>query len=114
MHTLSILLSYLVPTAHAQSAWREYYGIFGGSGSGQGFIVDLAVRGANFFLLLVSGGAILAIMWSGIQMAMSGGNEEAKENAKKTIQYALIGAILAIMAQAIINFTAAFVSSLNV
>lgn len=115
MYTLfHYLLSLLVPVASAQSAWQEYYSIFGGSGSGQGFIVDLAIRAANFFLMLVSGGAILAIMWSGLRMTTSAGNEEVKESAKKTIQFALLGAVLAIMAQAIINFTAAFVSSLNV
>lgn len=111
---LQLLASYLVPTAHAQSVWRQYYSIFGGSGSGQGFIVDLAIRAANFFLILLSSGAVLAIMWSGIRMATSAGNEEVKENAKKTIQLALLGAVLAIMAQAIITFTANFFSVLNV
>ena len=115
MQTLYLLLAQLlVPTAYAQNAWAEYYSIFGGSGSGQSFIVDLAIRAANFFLLLITGGAILAIMWAGIRMTTSAGNEEVKENAKKTIQLALLGAILAIMAKSIIAFTAAFFASLNV
>ena len=54
--------------------------------------------------MMVTGGAILAIMWGGIRLASSAGNEEAKESAKKTLQYAIGGVILALMAQAIIHF----------
>ncbi|MBT7928803.1 hypothetical protein HN682_02635 [Candidatus Peregrinibacteria bacterium] len=105
---ITILRSIIVPSAYAQGVWRDYYTTFGGSGSGKYFVVDVAIRGANFFLMLITGGAILAIMWSGIRMAASGGNEEVKDNAKKTVQYALIGVVLALMSQAIITFTSNF------
>lgn len=109
MKTLLYLLAVkFIPSAGAQNVWAEYYNVFGGSGSGQGFIIDLGVRSANFFLMLITGGSILAIMWGGVRMVTSAGNEEAKENAKKTVQFALLGAVLAIMAQAIIQFTANF------
>lgn len=105
---LSAIGNILIQTAHAQNVWQQYYGVFGGSGSGQSFIIHVAERAANFFLSMVTGGAILAIMWGGIRMATSAGNEEAKETAKKTIQFGLLGAVLAVMAMAIIAFTANF------
>lgn len=112
--SISTLLTLLVPMASAQSAWEYYGSTFGsGIGSGQSFIANVATRGGNLFLMLVSGGAVIAIIWGGIRMATSGGNEEGREAAKKTIMYAVAGVVLAVMSVAIMNFVGTFFSALN-
>ena len=104
------LLRLLIPVAHAQNAFAKYYAVFGGVGSGRDFINALAIRTTNFFLLLVTGGAILAIMYSAVGLVMSAGNDEGKEGFKKTLQIAITGLILALSAQAILKIVTNLIS----
>ena len=57
----------------------------------------------NWVLGFIASIAVLALIWGGISYIASAGNEQMAENAKKTIQYAIIGIIIAGMAYAIIN-----------
>lgn len=111
MHLFHTVLGLLIQTAFAQDVWTQYYAPFGGPGTGVDFINNLAIRSANLVLKMITGGAVLAIMWGGIKMVSSAGNEEGKESAKKILLFATGGLLLAIMSQAVISFTAGFISS---
>ena len=44
------------------------------------------------------------LIWGGIRYVLSGGDSGAVSSAKKTILYAVVGLIVAILAYAIVNF----------
>jgi uncharacterized membrane protein YidH (DUF202 family) len=48
--------------------------------------------------------AVLTIVWGGIQYITSEGNPEEVSKAKKTIIYAIVGIVVIVVAQSIINF----------
>lgn len=48
--------------------------------------------------------AVAMIVWGGIQLMISGGEEEKRQAAKKTITYAIIGLIIVILSSAILEF----------
>lgn len=101
---LSILLGFFSETAEAAdpSVWGIYCNTFGACGGGQTFLMDLAGRTATFIFQLVGGGAVLAVLYASVKL-VSGG-EGAKEEAKKIIQYAISGLVLAIMGWSIIGY----------
>ena len=111
IHT--IIGFFLVGSAYAagDGAWSEYYAPFGGSGSGRAFINDWAARVGNMALLLITGGSVIAIMWGGLKLITSAGNDEGKESAKKIVMYTVGGLLLAIMSKSIIDFTKDFVEA---
>ncbi|PIR53371.1 hypothetical protein COU76_01515 [Candidatus Peregrinibacteria bacterium CG10_big_fil_rev_8_21_14_0_10_49_10] len=108
-HFLHTLLGFfLIQTAHA-SVWDRYADVFGGDRTGRDFVAQKSVAVGNIALQFITGGAVLAIMWGGIKMISSAGNDEGKENAKKIVMYAVGGLIFAILSKAIIVFTHSFV-----
>jgi hypothetical protein len=111
MEFLSFIHDSFIQKASAADVWQQYYATFGGSGTGPQFIKLFAFRTANLILKLITGGAVLAIMWGGLKMISSAGNEEGKESAKKIVIFATGGLLLAVMSQAIIIFTSDFVGS---
>ena len=60
------------------------------------------------FMALV---AVIIIVIAGIRLVISQGEEEAKDKAKKTIFYAIIGLIVILFAQAIVSIIADVVAS---
>lgn len=102
-HLLSILLGFFSERAYAASPyWNAYCTTFGACGGGQTFLMDLAGRTATFVFQLVGGGAVLAVLYASVKLIIGG--EGAKDEAKKIIQYALGGLVLAIMGWAIITY----------
>ncbi len=66
--------------------------------------LDLSIMNiTNWILGFIAGIAVLALIWGGVVYVTSAGNEQQAENAKKTMQYALMGVVIAGMAYAIIN-----------
>ncbi len=55
------------------------------------------------FLGLISGVALLALIWAGIQYIISMGEEEAITKAKKTALWAVLGFVLALLAYALVS-----------
>lgn len=53
------------------------------------------------FLALI---AVIVIVIAGIRLILSQGEETAKDNAKKTIFYVIIGLVVILLAQAIVGF----------
>lgn len=105
MSFLSIILGFLSEKALAADSrvWGIYCSTFGSyCGEGKTFLLDLAARAATMIFQLVGGGAVLAVLYGSVRLIMGG--EGAKEEAKKTIQYALGGLILAIMGWSIVYY----------
>lgn len=57
----------------------------------------------GWVLLLVGGIAVLFLVWGGIQYVTSAGNKDKAEQAKKTITYAVVGLIIIVLAEVIVN-----------
>ena len=58
----------------------------------------------NIMLFAVGILAVIMLIWGGIRYVLSGGDSGAVSSAKKTILYAVVGLIVAILAYAIVNF----------
>ncbi|MDD5103734.1 MAG: hypothetical protein PHX93_05020 [Candidatus Peribacteraceae bacterium] len=103
-HLLSTIFGFFSPTAHAADSgvWGMYCSTFGACGGGQTFLMDLAGRAATFIFQLVGGGAVLAVLYGSVRLVTGG--EAAKDEAKKIIEYALGGLVLAIMGWSIITY----------
>lgn len=84
-----------------------------GCGAGSAFIFQLSYRVIDVVSILIGGSAVFMVMYGGIKLIISGGNEEGKTQAKNIITAALIGLFLAIMGKAFVEFTADFVISVT-
>lgn len=65
---------------------------------------DLAKDFVNIMLFAIGILAVIMIIWGGIRYVLSGGDSSAISAAKKTILYAVVGLVVAILAYAIVNF----------
>lgn len=65
---------------------------------------DLAKDFVNIMLFAIGILAVIMLIWGGIRYVLSGGDSGAVSSAKKTILYAVVGLIVAILAYAIVNF----------
>ena len=103
-HLLTILIGFFAEKALAADpgVWGAYCSTFGACGGGQTFLMDLAGRTATFVFQLVGGGAVLAVLYGSVKLITGG--EGAKDEAKKIIEYALGGLVLAIMGWSIITY----------
>lgn len=74
------------------------------SGGDASAVDNLAVKIVNAMLYLVGAGAVITIIYAGIQYATSGGNSQKIEKAKKVLIYAVVGLVVAIFAYALVNY----------
>ena len=63
-------------------------------------IVDIITRVLDFILIV----AVLFVIVAGIRLIVSGGNDEQKDKAKKTIIYVIVGIIVVLFARVIVTF----------
>lgn len=61
-------------------------------------------KAATFLLVVVGIAAVIMVIVGGVQYAISGGDPQRINRAKDTIIYALVGAVIAILAKGIIAF----------
>lgn len=66
-------------------------------------ISNLIPTVAKGLLGLLGGGSLIFMIYGGVQYLMSFQNEENATNAKKTIQYALMGMLFGIFSYSIVN-----------
>lgn len=59
----------------------------------------------NTLIFIIGAIAVLMIVIGGLKYVLSGGDQAAVNSAKNTILYSIIGLIVAILANAIVNFT---------
>lgn len=65
---------------------------------------DLVEVFVNIMLFAVGILSVIMLIWGGIRYVLSGGDSGAVSSAKKTILYAVVGLVVAILAFAIVNF----------
>lgn len=63
-------------------------------------LVDIITRVLDFILII----AVIFVIVAGIRLIVSGGNDEQKDKAKKTIIYVIIGIIVVLFARVIVTF----------
>lgn len=67
--------------------------------------VQTAIRAAvNILSLIIGIAAVVMIILGGLKYVTSGGDSNKVANAKGTITYALIGLVIAVLAQAIVHY----------
>jgi len=71
----------------------------GGSG-----VTNIISVGVNILSYIIGIIAIVMVIISGIRFATSGGNSSSVESAKKTLIYAILGLVLAALAQVIVHW----------
>lgn len=116
MHLLSVL-SGLIPSAHAAvieqigtdgagigEMWAEILSIFPHTGYGSMGLSFLIAKITSLILRFIGGIAVLFVIYAGIRMMMTVGDEGAFEEAKKTLTYAAIGLVLVLGTDAIITY----------
>ncbi len=75
-----------------------------GSDIGSGNLKEAIVVVIQYILGFVAIVAVVVIVIAGIRFIVSAGEEGEKEKAKKMIIYALIGLVIILLAEAIVNF----------
>jgi amino acid transporter len=71
--------------------------------AGEGEIKTMVADVINIILNFLGLIAVIVIIIAGIRLIISQGEEEAKEKAKKTIFYALIGLVIVLFAKVIVG-----------
>lgn len=72
----------------------------------KGTIIGILEAVLNFLALI----AVVVVVIAGIRLIVSQGEEEAKEKAKKTILYALIGLIIVLFARVIVGLVTSYLA----
>jgi len=84
-------------------------GVFAGEFEGiqdptQGGLINTIIRIINALLVLAAIAAIVFVIIGGVRYITAQGDEDAVEQAKNTVIYAIIGIIVIILAAVIVNF----------
>ena len=110
MRILVILFQASIHKTFAQGAWGIYCDALGTyCGNGRLYIISLAARLIDAVIIpLIGGIAVIGIIWAGIKMTASFGNDQGKEDAKKIIGYSIIGIVLSVAGFAIVNWACRF------
>ena len=84
-------------------------GIPGGAdeGSIRQIITDIVIAVLNFLALI----AVIIVIIAGIRLILSQGEDEAKDKAKKTIFYALIGLLIVLFARVIVGLITVYLAN---
>lgn len=84
--------------------WSQIKTIFPNTSAGQCGMWVLLIKGGVFILEVIGGAAVVVIVYGGIKMATSGGDESKFGEGKKIATYALIGVALAVMTDVIMRY----------
>lgn len=92
----------------SERAWAQKIPFVPGGVSVQNVISDTTIPNVVLLLLRVAAGlAVVFIIWAGVQMLISWGDESKIQSARWSIIYASSGLFVAIMAQMIVNVVSA-------
>ncbi|HVW66841.1 MAG TPA: hypothetical protein VHA78_03870 [Candidatus Peribacteraceae bacterium] len=127
MHLLATIIGTLIPTAFAQGAQTQ---LSQGSGvsqmwsmicsvlpcsvagtSGTGLIAYFAGRIVLFLNSLIGVVSVILVIYAGIKIISSHGNEEGVSQGKNILRYVAIGLLLYVLAFAIISFVSQFLQN---
>jgi len=115
MTTVFALLAGLLPRAFAanldrigstdpsvNAMWAIIRNIFPYSNVGAAFPALILAKVVAFVLMLIGGTAVCVMIYAGIELITGG--EEKKAEAKKTVTYALLGIVFALLADVIVLY----------
>lgn len=116
--TLAALLMLAIPvaapaTVGAQDVLKERICTGTRAASGEGCdpnanpdagITDIIETVVRIFTLIVGAASVIMIIFGGFRYITSGGDSSKVTSAKNTIMYALIGLVIAVLAQVLVNF----------
>lgn len=108
----------LVPSAHAQASLDQAFSLYcnlinsNACNANSTSLAGLFWRIGDFFAGFVTVAAVLAIIYAGVRLSMSGGNDQGKEQAKTIITTAIVGLVLALAAEAIIAYVGTFIGTI--
>ena len=74
------------------------------NGNPQGSFTDFITKIVNIFSIVVGAVSVIMIIVGGFRYIISGGDSGNVSSAKNTIMYAIIGLIIVLLAQIIVNF----------
>ena len=117
MHLLSILFGFSIPGAYAQvlptvgasnpgvrSMWATVCTVFPFCGVGVNAPVLVSLKIIGFLLTMIGGACVAVLVYAGIRITISRGNEEGLSEGKKVAMYALLGLALATVADAVVFY----------
>ncbi len=115
---LSLSSAAVTAFAFANAAWAESFGgdipNLPGTASPQtsagdvrGIVTKVLIAILNFLALV----AVIVVVIAGIRLIISQGEDDAKDKAKKTIIYALIGLIVVLFARVIVGLITNYLAS---
>lgn len=117
MSVLHHLLVGIVTIAHAanieqlgsgspgiDAMWADLKGFFPHTDYGSGGAAFLMLLATNIILRFIGGIAVLIIVYGGIRMIMTVGDENGHTEAKKILTYAGVGLVLVIATDAIVVY----------
>lgn len=119
MHLLSLVIGRFIPQAHAVALQRRGAGAAGVDAMWNMIcsvflqycnmrpldaVMFFTQRIVDFIFPLVGIAAVCIIIYAGIRLTISQGNDEGKTEAKKIISHALAGVVLAMIAGGVIKF----------
>lgn len=118
MSVLSAIAGMLIPSAHAaaieqlgvmapgiNAMWNDLQTAFPHTGHGSGGFAFVMLMATNIVLQFIAGIAVLMIIYGGIRMISTVADENGHTEAKKIVQYAVVGLILAMLTDAIVQYT---------
>lgn len=98
--------AFAVGMFYAGSAWAQLFGpvpdVGGTTGDVRSVVIDILKRVLEFMALI----AVIFIVIAGIRLVVSQGDEGAKDTAKKTILYVIVGLVIIVLARTIVEFIA--------
>jgi hypothetical protein len=103
-HMLVNAISSVLLAAPAAVFAQGLTGVTPFAGTSQSDLVTAIIRIVNYALILAGIVAAVFIVYGGVRYIISRGEEEAAEEAKNTILYAVIGLIVIGLAAALVNF----------
>ncbi|OGJ56099.1 hypothetical protein A2706_02120 [Candidatus Peribacteria bacterium RIFCSPHIGHO2_01_FULL_51_35] len=123
MHALLSLIGSLISVAHAQvlqnvgtanpgvaSMWATVCSTVPFCSVGTGAPALLFLKISGFLLMMIGGVAVAALIYAGIKIILSRGQDEGMSEGKKIAMYALLGLVLAIIADALVLYVVQLVN----
>lgn len=126
MRFFDVLLGLVIPSVHAGGAvldgvgagnpgvakmWDLICDVMPFCSLGTGAPAYFAGRVIGFLLEIIGGLAVAILIYAGIILIASQGNDEKLSEAKKIAMWALLGLVLAIIADAVLNYVISVINA---
>ena len=111
MNFLVFLFGLISKKAHAETFYELYGQDLLPGFSGSGGAAEFAMRVIAIISEVIGAAAVIMIIYGGLKIAMSRGNDEGRTQGKNIIIAALVGVVLAMLGYTAVLWVQTFVSS---